>query len=219
VKRLAYPLMNRLFPQKYSYRSNELQDWLRYVSYFDKESRSSLLKKDLLQVANDEHRTRLEGSFKHVAGHYRKAQHLDIHTYLPDDILNKVDIAGMMHSLEARTPLVDIRVAEYAAQLPEDMNIVKENGKWQGKYLLKKLLRKNYTDEFVYRRKMGFEVPLKKWFPKTKNGEGEMAARLLDRQQVFHSLFNQKELEHVATSDDSRKQWLLLFLQEWLTMK
>jgi hypothetical protein len=62
-----------------------------------------------------------------------------MHTYLSYDILNKVDVSGMMHGLEARMPLVDLGVAENAARLPYGLNIMKENRRWQGKYLLKKL--------------------------------------------------------------------------------
>ena len=212
--------MHQLNPQKYAYRGKQLNDWVRYISYFDDTSRSRIFRNDVFQVTESLHRNRLEEMFQQSSnGHFHKVQNLDIHTYLPDDILNKVDIAGMMHGLEARTPLVDIRVAEYAAQLPECMNIVNEDGNWQGKYLLKKLLTKKYPADFVYRRKMGFEVPLKKWFPKSKNSDGEMTARLLDRQDIFHSIFDKKELEKLAYSDDSKKQWLLLFLHEWLSQK
>ena len=68
-------------------------------------------------------------------------QHFDIKSYLPYDILTKVDIASMMHSLEVRTPLVDHKVFEFASKIPQNLCIRQENGEWIGKSILKKLLR------------------------------------------------------------------------------
>jgi asparagine synthase (glutamine-hydrolysing) len=85
---------------------------------------------------------------------------VDFHTYLPDDILVKVDRASMLTSLEARAPLLDYRIAEFAFHLPDQLRI---NGSTR-KYLLKKVARKYLPPNFQYERKQGFSVPEAEWF-------------------------------------------------------
>lgn len=89
-----------------------------------------------------------------------KAQYLDFMTYLPGDILTKVDRASMAHSLEVRVPLLDHQFVEWAAGLPPAMKL--RGG--EGKYLLKHALRERLPHDILYRRKMGFAVPLSAWF-------------------------------------------------------
>jgi asparagine synthase (glutamine-hydrolysing) len=86
-------------------------------------------------------------------------QYLDVKTYLPGDILTKVDRASMAHSLEVRVPFLDHEFVEWAFRLP---SAVKLRGT-EGKYLLKKAMETYLGNELLYRRKMGFAVPLAKW--------------------------------------------------------
>ncbi len=81
-------------------------------------------------------------------------------TYLPDDLLVKVDIASMANSLEARSPFLDHKVMEFAASLPESLKM----NRLRPKYLLKKAAARLVPSEVIYRRKMGFGVPVGKWF-------------------------------------------------------
>jgi asparagine synthase (glutamine-hydrolysing) len=118
-----------------------------------------------------EFRRRLGGynAVEVLRGHARTAptdqalalvQYLDYKTYLPGDINTKVDRASMAHSLEVREPLMDHPLVEWAATLPERLKLA--GG--EGKLVLKKALEPMLPDEILYRQKMGFAVPLAKWF-------------------------------------------------------
>jgi asparagine synthase (glutamine-hydrolysing) len=87
-------------------------------------------------------------------------QYLDYKTYLPGDILTKVDRASMAHSLEVRTPFLDYEFVEWAASLPADVKL--RGG--EGKAVLKKALEPVLPREVLYRSKMGFAVPIDVWF-------------------------------------------------------
>jgi asparagine synthase (glutamine-hydrolysing) len=89
-----------------------------------------------------------------------RAQYLDIKTYLPGDILVKVDRASMAHALEVRAPILDHELVEWIAGLPP---AVKLRGR-EGKYLFKRGLEPYLPPDILYRPKMGFAVPLAGWF-------------------------------------------------------
>jgi asparagine synthase (glutamine-hydrolysing) len=87
-------------------------------------------------------------------------QYLDLKTYLVGDINTKVDRASMVHALEVREPLMDHHLVEWLSSLPPSLKL--RNG--EGKYLLKKTLEPYLPSDILYRPKMGFAVPLAKWF-------------------------------------------------------
>jgi len=87
-------------------------------------------------------------------------QYLDIKTYLPGDILTKVDRASMAHSLEVRVPLLDHPLVEWMATLPPSMKL--RGG--EGKFVFKRALERYLPNDLLYRPKMGFAVPLTAWF-------------------------------------------------------
>src|SRR6185312_14915723 len=87
-------------------------------------------------------------------------QYLDYKTYLPGDILTKVDRASMAHSLEVRTPFLDYEFVEWSAQLPAEAKLRAS----EGKVVLKEALTPVLPREILYRKKMGFAVPLDIWF-------------------------------------------------------
>jgi asparagine synthase (glutamine-hydrolysing) len=89
-----------------------------------------------------------------------RVQYLDLKTWLPGDILTKVDRASMAHSLEVRVPLLDHRLVEWTMALPAGLKL--RGG--EGKYLLKRALRSHLSDEVLYRPKMGFSMPIAQWF-------------------------------------------------------
>jgi asparagine synthase (glutamine-hydrolysing) len=87
-------------------------------------------------------------------------QYLDFKTYLPGDILTKVDRASMAHSLEVRVPLLDHEFVQWVASLPSSLKL---RGR-EGKYVLKRALEPHLSHDVLYRPKMGFAVPLGRWF-------------------------------------------------------
>ena len=89
-----------------------------------------------------------------------QVQYLDLKTYLPGDILTKVDRASMAHSLEVRVPILDHLLVEWAATLPPEFKL---RGR-EGKYIFKKALEPYLPESVLYRPKMGFAVPLASWF-------------------------------------------------------
>jgi len=89
-----------------------------------------------------------------------QAQYADLKVWLPGDILTKVDRASMAVGLEAREPLLDHRLIEFAATLPES---VRMRGK-QGKWLMKRAMRRYLPDDILYRQKQGFVTPIEAWF-------------------------------------------------------
>ena len=91
--------------------------------------------------------------------HLSKIQYLDIKTYLCDDILTKVDRASMAVSLEVRCPILDNVFMEYAARIPSRMKLQGT----QGKVILKKALSRYLPNDILYRKKMGFGVPILEW--------------------------------------------------------
>ena len=136
-------------------------------------------------------------------------------TYLPNDLLPKVDIASMANSLEARSPFLDHKVIEFAATLPESLKM----NLFRPKYLLKKVAARLVPPEVVYRRKMGFGVPIGKWF----RGEmsGFVSDVLLSEASLGRGLFEPAEIrryvsQHIKGEFDHATQlWSLLMLELW----
>src|SRR5207237_5193364 len=87
-------------------------------------------------------------------------QYLDLKTYLIGDINTKVDRASMAHSLEVREPLMDHPLVEWLGSLPSSLKVRGQEGKW----LLKKAMEPRLPRDILYRPKMGFAVPLARWF-------------------------------------------------------
>jgi asparagine synthase (glutamine-hydrolysing) len=141
--------------------------------------------------------------------------HADIQTYLADDLLVKMDIASMAHSLEVRSPLLDHRMVEFSASLPVKMKL---RGYTQ-KYLLRRLMKGVLPAPVLTRRKMGFGVPIDRWF---RTDLKEMAYDLLlDSRATSRGYFRPEAVRgyldaHVAGRAHNHSQlWALLMLEVW----
>ncbi|MBA2611550.1 MAG: asparagine synthase (glutamine-hydrolyzing) [Bacteroidetes bacterium] len=216
-KKAIYPLQEKLFPLRYP-KKDTLETWISINQYLDTNWRTNLWQNQYqgqIAVLPEE----FEQLFNRTKEYSltNKVQYMDMKTYLNFDILTKVDTASMMHSLEVRTPLVDKNVWEFAATIPEEFNINKNSGEWRGKLLLKELMLKNFSNEFVHRKKQGFSIPLDKWFSHKGDLNQLLHDKLLSPNSVLNTYFNVNTITKMVDENQTSGLWLLVFLEEWLS--
>jgi len=147
--------------------------------------------------------------------HLSRILYTDIKTYLPGDILVKVDRMSMANSLETRAPLLDYRVVEYAASIPSRMKL---NGR-EKKDILKKAFGRLLPEDVLYRKKMGFSVPLAEWLRKEIRPLAESIFR--SDQGGLAYVFNMvrvRELWYIHLKGDSRytqELWTMIAFELW----
>jgi asparagine synthase (glutamine-hydrolysing) len=146
-----------------------------------------------------------------------RAQYADLKFWLPGDILTKVDRASMAVSLEAREPLLDHRLIEFAATLPERLRVRKGQGKW----LMKRSMRRYLPDDILYRQKQGFVTPIADWFrgPLATTARSISNSPALSRTGWFDAprISALAEAHIAGRSDNSRLLWQLLMLDRSLS--
>ena len=143
-------------------------------------------------------------------------QYIDLHTYLVGDINTKVDRASMAHSLEVREPLMDHPLVEWLATLPSTLKL----RRGEGKYLLKKAMEPFLPRDIMYRPKMGFAVPLARWF----RGPLKQRVRdsLLDGRIAESGWFNPQAIRQIVEQHESGRRdhstplWTLLMYDAFL---
>jgi len=140
-------------------------------------------------------------------------QYLDLKTWLPGDILTKVDRASMQHGLEVRVPLLDHTLVEWIGGLPSALKL----HRGEGKYVFKKSLEGQVPDDILYRPKMGFSVPVGRWFrgPLRSRVEGLARSEALAGLGVFNTdTVGQLVTQHVSgRRDHTAAVWSLLMLE------
>ncbi len=190
----------------------------RFLSIFPEEERKNLyapylremIKKNYIQKFIEDKWSKVEAK-----DFLEKMLGCDFSLYLPDCLLVKMDIASMANSLEVRSPYLDDKLIEFVARLPSSFKL---KGR-KSKYILKKSLSSLLPAEILYRRKMGFGVPLSSWFRgELKNylkevilGERAKRRDYFDMDYV-EKLFN----EHISGKvNHSNRLWALLMFELW----
>ena len=192
-----------------------LEGYFNSVSLFRPSEKPKLFSQDL--------RTKLAGyeSISVLQQYYDRAdttdplsriQYVDIKTYLPDDILVKVDRASMAVSLEVRAPYLDHKFMEAVAKIPSSLKL--HGG--EGKYILKKSLEPVLPHDILYRSKMGFAVPLHKWFREDLKDVAYSAIfdstdGLLDK-KFLKKVWNDHQ---AGTFNRSAYLWSVLMFRKW----
>lgn len=166
------------------------------------------------EIARHNFHARVLASLPEHSDWLASVQTFDLNAYLPQDILTKVDRMTMAHSLEARPPLLDHHLVEFAATIPQRLRL--QNG--TTKYLFKKALRGILPDPIIDRRKQGFAVPLAKWL---RDDLATFATDvLLSPTAARRGVFNLQYVEHLLTlhnrgRDLDLQLWTILSMELW----
>jgi len=191
--------------------------YLDSVAFFHADERAALYSGDVRAAAGLEAERTLGRHFDRFAAlpHDSRMMRFDFETYLPEDVLTKVDRMSMAHSIESRVPLLDNRVIDFAATLPARFKI--KDGR--RKHVLKETLRTMLPDSILSRRKQGFGIPLGTWF---RGGLTGLFSDVLDAPRTrqrgyFDGAFVGRLLrEHLAGErDHTLRLWQLLVFELW----
>lgn len=143
-------------------------------------------------------------------------QYLDMKTYLPGDILTKVDRASMAHALEVRSPLLDHELVEWISSLPPGLKL----RRGEGKHVFKRAMLQHLPQQILYRRKQGFAVPLAAWFrgPLRERVREALLGRGLASTGIFRPAFLAMLVEQHQSGrrDFSAPLWTLLMFDAFL---
>jgi asparagine synthase (glutamine-hydrolysing) len=209
-KRLKRFLQGSFFPQNHEY--------LQWMIAFSKEKLEALYGQAMSEILMRENPyDYLVKLFECSTANnlIEKAMDADIHSYLPFDLLAKVDIASMANSLEVRCPFLDHKFMEFTASIPLKYKL---NGRVK-KYILKKAFKGLIPEEISKRGKTGFGVPISKWF--RHDLKDYISDILLSRQSLERGYFKPDAVrallsEHISGKiDHSPRLWTLLMLELW----
>jgi len=210
--------LNRLADFMEMLSSHQGRNYAEQIKIFNEMERKSLYTEEFLREVIE------EDPLDYLIEKYEEADtkdplekllFLDMTTYLPEDLLVKVDIATMANSLEARVPFLDHELVEEVAKIPFRLKLRGSTAK----YILKKAYSDFLPETILKRKKMGFGVPLARWFRKElKEFSREI---LLDPQTLGRGYFKKEGIERMLDDhtreryDHSAKIWALLFLEMW----
>lgn len=222
---LKYPkrLIRRVAESyRYGIGTRRLQQWQQnFVGVLDRRNR--------LQLWRPEHQSLVDipcSAFEAAgreAGQFDKlsfAQYVDIKTYLPGDILTKVDIASMQHGLEVRTPFTDVKVLEFAAKLPRGERAGYVGANRRLKDLPKRSLNRTFSDDFVDRKKMGFAIPEAAWMVRGNSVRSCFDDLLSSSNTTLFDYFERSAIHKMKSDFDNRglhgtALWSLFALAFW----
>lgn len=195
-----------------------LQRYLEIVGTFNEQEKELLFTKEALGCVSrptSKVFSQIYGELPHGINPINAMSFIDINTYLVDDLLTLTDRMSMANSLEARVPLIDHHLVEFFASVPPHLKIKN----YSKKYLLKKAAEKLLPKEVIYRKKMGFSVPLVVWF---RNEMREYVKKALSPEQVNKAgLFNHNYISRVLGEHFSGKRnydekiWALINFMKW----
>jgi asparagine synthase (glutamine-hydrolysing) len=192
--------------------------YLDWISIFNEPRRAELYSDDFLGRLTTDPAAFLRAAWRRCQGRdaVSTASLTDLVTYLPCDLMTKVDIASMAHGLECRAPLLDYRVVEFAAGLPSRLKYRGGKGKW----ILREAFGSLLPREVFTRPKMGFGVPLDHWFRHelrelTRDTLLSESARCRQffRPEAMQKLVSEHEQRYF---DHSARLWALVMLETWL---
>ncbi|MBI1976887.1 MAG: asparagine synthase (glutamine-hydrolyzing) [Candidatus Omnitrophica bacterium] len=193
--------------------------YVRWVGFFDEKEKRQLYQKDFNNRINEyvsDHWIR--DLFEQAKGGAPLDAILAVDTrfYLPNDLLTKVDITSMAHSLEVRSPFLDSLLLEFVCRLPAEIKLRRGHLK----YLVKKAFQEDIPSANLNRKKMGFAIPLAKWI----RGPLQEPLRegLLSQQARIRRYFNQERIREMISVHSAYKRdyayelWALLVFEYWL---
>ena len=195
-----------------------IQRYLRWISAFDESAKLDLYSDDFREQTKDFSTVSIIQPWfakANGSGIVDASLLTDTMTYLPNDLLVKMDIASMTVSLEARSPFLDHHLMEFAASLPEKLKL----RRMTTKYLLKRVLKDLVPAENLSRGKMGFGVPVGHWFRGTM--QQFLRETLLSEKALARDLFQRTRVRQIVDQhvegkvDHSHRLWSLLMLELW----
>jgi asparagine synthase (glutamine-hydrolysing) len=225
IRRNVLPVASDLLPRA-AYGKNFLRHialdpdarYIDSISYFNGGKKEGLLSSDFRRALgsyNSDEAFKLLYNAPSSKERIDRLLYLDSKTYLPGDILTKVDRMSMAHSIEARVPLLDHKLIEFVQTIPASLKLRGD----VTKHILKQAVRGLIPDEIIDRPKQGFDVPIKKWL----NSELRelLCDTLADSRTRQRGYFNRRAVEAILDEhsrgrrDNSRHLWGLLTLELW----
>ncbi len=192
--------------------------YLQWIGIFTEKARNDMYTDEFLRKVSDSDPLRIISKTLNSSNGLSildRLLHADTMTYLPDDLLVKVDITSMANSLECRSPFLDHYLMEFAASLPAEYKL----RRFIKKYILKKAVENIIPKDNIYRRKMGFAVPVGRWF----RGElkGLLQETLLSRDSLKRGFIKPDKIKNLVYQHISGQRnwgyqlWTLLMLELW----
>ncbi len=193
------------------------QRHLQWIAIFNETRRAQLYNEQWITQLGGDPVVHLAAAMQTASGRdpVTRGSLADLLTYLPGDLMTKVDVASMAHGLECRSPFLDHRVVEFAAGLPVSWKIRWGRGKW----LLRQACAGKLPDSVLKRPKKGFGVPLEPWFRGPLRGL--LQEVLLDDQTLSRGYFRPEAVRQLVDDhlqerfDHSARLWLLLIWELW----